>query len=353
MNKFAVSAISILATLGVVTGGVAVYNHLPNVQDKLTISVGESVLVGDSSNSGTTRPPEVVDVNTADIDKFAKENHCMMILAINLNSLPHSDGFESQLIRVNSAEEIKTALDNTYWEDNATNDANTVWKGWALSEDGAIIEDFESIYEEGFVTIYAVTDIYPAYALQVLGSPIENEDGGYYFKADKDGKITNLPEDPDDQAPEGYTFAGWSTSNETGIDDIVDLSSVSLPQPTNGTDGVTIFYAVFVNDSGEAYDRNYFKSFEVTFNYDGNMSESITYTHYEFQSELPQPDLEAYGYTFVGWYEMEIVMEPDENMLYTDIENTKLTGPLNLYALYQDAEGNYATSFMLQMIHEM
>ncbi len=347
MNKAGISIISILATLGVVTGGVAVYNHLPNVQDKLTISVGESVLVGDSSNSGTTRPPEVVDVNTADIEKFAKENHCMMILAINLNSLPNSDGFESQLIRVNSAEEFKTALDNTYWEENATYDANTTWKGWSLSEDGAIIEDFESIFEEGFVTIYAVTEIYPAYALQVLGNPIEDENGGYYFKANKDGKITELPVDPEDQAPEGYSFAGWSTTSETGIDDIVDLSSVSLPQPTNGTDGVTIFYAVFVNDSGEAYDRNYFKSFEVTFNYDGNMSESITYTHYEFQSELPLPDMESYGYTFVGWYQESFVFELDENMLYTDIENEQLTGPIELFALYEDAEGNYYTSEML------
>lgn len=350
MNKAGVSIISILATLGVITGGVAVYNHLPNVQDKLSISVGESVLVGDSSNSGTTRPPEVVDVNTSDIDKFAQENHCMMILAINLKSLPNSDGFESQLIRVNSAEEVKTALDNTYWEENATYDANTVWKGWALSEDGEIIEDFESIYQESFVTVYAMTDIYPAYALQVLGSPIEDEKGGYYFKADKDGKITNLPEDPDDQAPEGYSFAGWSTTSETGIDDIVDLSTVTLSQPTNGTDGVTIFYAVFVNEDGEAYDRDYFNEFEVTFNYK-NVSETVRYTHYSFQGVVPQPELS--DYTFVGWYQEPMVFELDENMLYTDIENAKLTGPLELYALYQDDEGNYYTSMMIEELQLM
>lgn len=341
MNKFGVSLISILATLGLTAGGVAVYNHLPNVKDKLTISVGESVLVGENSN---IKPTETVNINTEDLNKFCRENQCMMILAINLNDTNNSDGFSSQLIRVNSAEEVKTALDNTYYEENALNDESIDWKGWALSKDGEIIEDFSSIYEESFVTIYAITESYPVYALQILGSPVENDNGGYYHRADKDGKISNLPDDPEDQAPEGYTFAGWSTSSETGIDDIVDLSTVTVPYSN-----VTIYYAVYVNDDGEAYDRYYYNRFAVYFTIkteNGQSVNYVNYSHYEFEEEVVDPQLS--GYTFIGWYREPMIFDGiDDTLLVTDLSTLKLTGQCEFWAVYQDGDGNYYTPDMI------
>ncbi|HIU06177.1 MAG TPA: InlB B-repeat-containing protein [Candidatus Onthoplasma faecigallinarum] len=341
MNKTGVSIISILATIGLLSGGVALNNYF---NDKpITLSYGDKTFFGKvESNAGSQTDDSqdvVLDKSLEELNEICRRDNLMMMIVVN--TIEGQAQLSAEIIY--SADQVEMTLNNTYIQQSIEDNPNYAWKGWSLDPDGKeLITDYASIFKNEAVLVYAVAEEAIPYQVQMFNNIFQ-------FKAGADGKVELLPMDMSAEAPEGYTFLGFSTISEIDTENIVNLTEITVEENA-------IYYAVFVNEDGEAFNYleeatkvtlNYLEGFDIL-NFDNY------YYNGRYQTSLYVPNIDnADGnfMTFIGWYtESTIADSLDPEKFIEDINTFQPTEDVQLYAVYQTTEGSYVTVNQLSVI---
>ena len=183
-----------------------------------------------------------------------------------------------------------------------TEPSGKMFKGWSLTLDGEVLDRSYRVNSE--ITLYAIWEKY--YTVSIGGS---DSTGGYYRYF---GGEAELPEWTS-TVPEGYEFAGWSTTEEG--DEIIPGGKLEI------TDNITI-YPVFV------------KIYKVSFNANGGSGEMTPIAlRVGRHSAIPCSFVAPAGKMFVGW---ALTAEGEA------LEFVEISGDLTLYAVWKDC---YTVSF--------
>ena len=169
------------------------------------------------------------------------------------------------------------------------------FKGWSLSENSSIIE----------VSSQSITTNTTFYAVFEINSYTVNFKNGTETISTQSVDYNNYATLPEDPEKEGYTFKGWSLSENGSI---IEVNSQSII--TN-----TIFYAVFEINS---YIVNFKNGTETI------STQSVDYNNY---ATLPE-DPEKEGYTFKGW-------SLSENGSIIEVDSQLITNNTTFYAVYE------------------
>lgn len=341
LKSILIGLTSFLGATALTAGGIALNNHL-NKDKPITLSYGDKTFFGEKTDSDATDTPiDDVQVETSleQLNEIcAREDIMMMIVVNNSENL-----FESQVMTIYNSNEIESALNNTFIQQNIESQPNYNWKGWSLDSDGKdIITNYSSIFKKEAVIVYAISEKCITYQVQMFNSL-------YLFKADADGKIDSLPMDMSTQAPEGYTFLGFSTVGETDTDNIVNLTSIKIEE--NAT-----YYAVFIDEHGQAF--NYLdEATKITLNYIEGFDKANFDNYYyngEYQINFNPSSInntDGTTFYFVGWYTDSTVADSiDPEKTIEDLYSYTPSGDMQLYALYQIDEGKFVTVNQLSVI---
>ena len=341
LKSFLVGLTTFLGATALTAGGIALNNHF-NKENPITLSYGDKIFFGEKVDSDATDTPiDDVQVETS-LDQLneicAREDIMMMIVVNNSQNL-----FESQVVTIHNANEIESALSNTFIQQNIESQPNYNWKGWSLDPEGEeLITDYSSIFKKEAVIVYAISEECITYHVQLFNNI-------YQFKAGADGKVDSLPMDMSAQAPEGYTFLGFSTVSEQDTTNIVDLTEITIGE-------YSTYYAVFVDEDGQAF--NYLdEATKITLNYIEGLDNTNFDNYYyngNYQINFSAPsinNIDGTTFYFVGWYTDSTVADSiDPEKTIEDLYSYTPTGDMQLYALYQVDEGEFVTVNQLSVI---
>ncbi len=199
-----------------------------------------------------------------------------------------------------------------------------IFKGWALEEDGAVLDLRRFIIIED-VKLYAVYEK----GTEDDEEEEEEEEPVYYnvrFKVNGKTVLTqevlegSYPTAPDDPEVEGMKFVGWSLKNGSTDDIISNFRQVIVL-------GNLDIYAVFVEDEEEPV------FFDVTFHVEGQQSfkQSVLEGLSPTQPEDPE---EIEGKTFVGWS----LRAGNSTDIITNFKDILVYKPLDIYAVFVEKE---------------
>lgn len=330
LKGFLVGLTTFVGATALTAGGIALNNHFN--KDKITLSYGDKTYFGDQVNSGATDDIQTevqLDKNLSELNAICKENNFMLMLVV----CPATNMFEADLQIVYGPEQVKSNLMNSKPYQLVVSNPALQFKGWSLSENGPLLENFDSIYKNEVVIVYAITEKATPFYAEILGQT---------YTCQKTTEGISIEIDPTSVAPEGYFFIGWSLGSSTDLDNLTDLSNI--------TDG-QIVYAVFVNENNEPYDIAE-HSFTLTLNYwmsalEGQQIKSIIYYNGNYLEDVnfcnPIANDDGTFYNFVGFYKNQTVDEFNPELV-VDLNSFVPNSNATLYALYE-RDGNYYTAY--------
>lgn len=219
MNKLGVVALSVLGTVGVAAGAVAILHHAPATKGKLNISYGDTVLLGKPSNNDNLIIPPADNVGD---DSLASELESKGYVLVNYIDAEGKDHPVYQ--KKDTAIDYSIKLNNQY--DEMTGEMS-VFVGWSEAEDGSKI----------VTSVTKSTNLYPVFIKNVSGITLKVM-GGY-------SDFTSLSEfNFGMEAGSYYTENGQFTAKLIGISD--SQEEVNLVSEIEA--GKT-YYGVYVLDS--------------------------------------------------------------------------------------------------------
>lgn len=248
-NGFIIGTSAVLATAGLLAGGVALNNKF--AKDKITIKHGESVLVGDKDKAPVDafNPEEsLTPEEKLMCQEFAERTNMMVVSIVNYGSeyltiQTYSADFGIYDVVQDMAEYCRGSLYRTNLADQFDK-AFISFNGELIS-----VQEMEDILPEKMVEFkagYYEFNVVGEYYGRVLFNDLdgsysaETEDG--YFHTDNNG-IIQTPPTADEI--DGYTFVGWSIEKDN-IDKIIDLATHRFSFAN-----VTSVYPIYVNAEGE------------------------------------------------------------------------------------------------------
>lgn len=334
LKGFLVGLTTFVGATALTAGGIALNNHFN--KDKITLSYGDKTFFGEKVDSSATNTPVdddiKLDTSLEELNNLCNRENIMMLIIVNTVQ----NQFQTQSAIINSADDVESALNNTFIKQNIESNPNYSWKGWSLDAEGKkLITDYSSVFKKEVVFIYAIADYFIPYNIQILGT-------NYQYKANEDGSIDYNP-DVSKFAPEGYSFLGFSTVSEIDTNNIVNLSEVIINE-------YATYYAVFINSDGQPY--NYIEhSINVTLHYYEAMDKTSTVLYYYNNNYTSDSNLAFDIYNddgtqlyFVGWYTEPTITDSINPEKF--IENLSTYQPnedVELYAVYQVAEDTFVT----------
>lgn len=246
---FLISALSVIGTIGVAAGAVAIVNNAPSTKNKLSVSWGDSILFG-GNKQNTNKADEIDSLN-----EYCKTNHAMLVY---ITDVAATESVSSSWYTCYSQEDV----DNILKSSNSYNVGNYEVKhlGYTYAADSTeYIEELK--FEEKAIMLYSQyeKEIYP-YVVEIAGK-IQGLDEGDYMKVSKTGKVELTDPDLAEFGLSDYTFKGWACITEAErqakIDTrerVIDLSTFNLSQVMQASyDDFMVFSAVIVDKDGNLY----------------------------------------------------------------------------------------------------
>lgn len=328
-NGFIIGTSAVLATAGLLAGGVALNNKF--AKDKITIKHGESVLVGDKDKAPVDafNPEEsLTPEEKLMCQEFAERTNQMVVSIVNYGSeyltiQTYTADYGIYDVVQDMAERCRGSLYRTNLADQFDK-AFISFNGELIS-----VQEMEDILPEkmvefkaGYYEFNVIGDYYGRVIFEDLDGSYsaETEDG--YFHTDNNG-IVLAPPIADEI--EGYTFVGWSTEKEN-IDKIIDLATHSFSFAY-----ITSVYPIYVNAEGEVLPSAIVVTLHIP-GQDVKLHGEIGESSYTLnRATLSKLGVITKGVTFVGFV--------TEQWDTSNVQDTmEITEDCDIFVIYQNSE---------------
>lgn len=328
-NGFIIGTSAVLATAGLIAGGVALNNKF--AKDKFTIKHGDSVLVGDKEKAPVDafNPEEsLTPAEKLMCQEFAERTNQMVVSIVNYGSeyltiQTYTADYGIYDVVQDMAERCRGSLYRTNLADQYDK-AFISFNGELIS-----VQEMEDILPEkmvefkaGYYEFNVIGDYYARVIFEDLDGSYfaETEDG--YFHTDNNG-IIQTP--PTAKEIDGYTFVGWSIEKDN-IDKIVDLATHSFSFAN-----ITSVYPIYVNADGDVLPS----AITITLHlpgYDTILHGEIGQSSYTLnRATISRLGVVTKGVTFVGF----TTEQWDTSNVQDSME---ITESCDIYVLYKNNE---------------
>lgn len=316
-----------LTTLGLLAGGVVIYNKVPS-NNKISVSWGNTTILGDENNQHQDLTE--IEVELSALDKLCKEQHLMYIYGLDENAnFVYTQSIQkyedSDIAQLN--EQATAMLGNRL----SPNDPNKVFKGWSLTKDGEIITTLP--FEEKAVVLYPVFENISGVAVNFY---YIGYDSPLWAEAIFSNNEYTIDVNQLSYAVNDLMFIGWTTNQDAKDESaVVDIYS----DVTEGTTYYALYRNTVTGNVGTAVSVLITKF--VSTNYAEGLSYQSVIATFENESEYiveridsQTPSFENYGYTFAGWG----LYENDAESL-VDFSTTNIVPGTTYYAIWTAVPG--------------
>ena len=240
-KTFLTIGLTALTTLGLLAGGVAIYNTKAPSDNKLTVSVGSDILFGKDDTS--TQPDVTPVVEVSELEKLCKEQKMMLVLTLDKDGLINT----TTTIKESMSEVEKNDSVNSILSNCGFNDGTSVYLGYSLEPGGALLRTID--YDEGVLLLYPVTAPIND-CLETAFYYLDNEGSGsmagsYYYNEEFSVQFwNNAPSQVDNLKFIGWAVTDGETMPELTKENVLTNEAVSEVVPENRV----MFIAVYESE---------------------------------------------------------------------------------------------------------